>query len=99
MSDFNLPPGVSVNDIPGNRPEDIAEELFWEEVDATFIRKYGEEGKKLLMMLDDLDSSNLIIEYISVARDMGWIKGWDDAKKEENLYNEEAAKEKKAGSS
>jgi len=28
MSGFNLPPGCSVNDIPGNRPEDgVAERL------------------------------------------------------------------------
>lgn len=30
MSGFNLPPGCSVSDIPGNRPEDLAEEAFWE---------------------------------------------------------------------
>ncbi len=34
--DYNMPPGVSVNDIPGNRPQDIeqqrAEEHFWEVV-------------------------------------------------------------------
>lgn len=29
MSGFNLPPGCSVSDIPGNRPEDgVAEELL-----------------------------------------------------------------------
>jgi hypothetical protein len=32
MSTFgwDLPPGVSTNDIPGNRPQDIAEEHFWD---------------------------------------------------------------------
>lgn len=31
MSNFNLPPGCSSSDIPGNRPEDIAWEEFLEE--------------------------------------------------------------------
>ena len=29
MTGFNLPPGCSVSDIPGNRPEDEAYEHFW----------------------------------------------------------------------
>ena len=33
MTGFNLPPGCSDSDIPGNRPEDIAWESFHERID------------------------------------------------------------------
>lgn len=32
----NLPPGVRESDIPGNRPEDIIYEAFWEKLFNTF---------------------------------------------------------------
>lgn len=31
MTGFNMPPGCSVNDIPGNRPEDIEQEALMTE--------------------------------------------------------------------
>lgn len=36
----NLPPGVSVNDIPGNRPEDIEDDIFMEKVEKVFAEQY-----------------------------------------------------------
>jgi hypothetical protein len=33
----NLPPGCSIDDIPGNRPRDIAEEKEWERLTSTDI--------------------------------------------------------------
>lgn len=36
MSDFNMPPGCRVSDIPGNSPEDLEELKFWEELYAKF---------------------------------------------------------------
>lgn len=32
MTGYNLPPGVNVSDIPGNRPEDLAEEAWWDKL-------------------------------------------------------------------
>lgn len=34
MSQSNLPPGVSESDIPGNRPEDLAWDKFFEKIDV-----------------------------------------------------------------
>lgn len=47
MPNYNLPPGVSINDIPGNRPEDELWELFlndigWDEERATDRRTLEE---------------------------------------------------------
>lgn len=39
----NLPPGCSVNDIPGNRPEDMA----WEEIDVWATERFAEAGLSL----------------------------------------------------
>lgn len=32
MTGFNLPPGCSISDIPGNRPEDEAEEALYDAI-------------------------------------------------------------------
>jgi hypothetical protein len=32
MAGFNLPPGCSVSDIPGNRPEDLAAEALYDKI-------------------------------------------------------------------
>ena len=34
MTGWNLPPGVNVSDIPGNRPEDIARDNAFDRADA-----------------------------------------------------------------
>jgi len=34
MSGYNLPPGCSESDIPGNRPEDMEWDGFWEWAEA-----------------------------------------------------------------
>lgn len=36
MGGFNLPPGCSVHDIPGNRPEDLAAEAFYDAIYEQF---------------------------------------------------------------
>lgn len=38
MTDFNLPPGVNVSDLPGNRPEDSR----WEEFDEWAMKELSE---------------------------------------------------------
>jgi hypothetical protein len=55
MAGFNLPPGCSVSDIPGNRPEDLKEEAFWE----TLCDRYPWMAKLLNGELPDIFLSDL----------------------------------------
>lgn len=45
MSGWNLPPGVSESDIPGNRPEDIAREQKFEELLSEGLTEAEAEAK------------------------------------------------------
>jgi len=44
MTGYNLPPGCNVSDLPGNRPEDVAWERFWES--DTIFELYHEYHNK-----------------------------------------------------
>jgi len=79
MTGSNLPPGVNVNDIPGNRPEDIESEKFWEALDEQFVKQYGDRAKKWLVMLEDIDPEDMIFEYVETAREIAYQKGYGDA--------------------
>lgn len=74
----NLPPGVSENDIPGNRPEDVAEERFWTQLDERFIREYGEPAKRWLTICEDLDPDDMIWDYVRLAKDMSYEHGYNE---------------------
>jgi len=50
VSGFNMPPGVSPNDIPGNRPEDLEYEAFMEE---RILNSDCEEFRDLLAKLGE----------------------------------------------
>lgn len=41
MTDYNLPPGVSISDIPGNRPEDEAWDKLYEETILGYCDKHS----------------------------------------------------------
>ena len=76
----NLPPGINENMIPGNRPEDEAEEAFWEILDHRFIERYGEkafESIQYIINSHDLDESflNYINEVRVIAYDHGYANG------------------------
>jgi len=53
MSGFNLPPGCSASDIPGNRPEDA----LFERVVAVIMAAQGINEEAKLWYLDELESS------------------------------------------
>lgn len=82
MSGSNLPPGVSENMIPGNRPEDGDDEAFWE----LFLTKLGELGITSIaipvgtippwMKIDDLCESEEFVKVVQLARDMGHLHGF-----------------------
>lgn len=69
MSGWNLPPGVTERMLPGNRPEDEAEEAWWE----AFYDRSRE------VMADEeferLDSDGRLTRLIEIARDMGHDEG------------------------
>lgn len=87
MSDFNMPPGVSSNDIPGNRPEDQIEQLFWQELDDEFVKRYGNTGHHWLEWQELADSDDLLFEYVKTARDIAYNKGWQDGINDEHMSN------------
>lgn len=75
----NLPPGVSMNMIPGNRPEDLDEEAFYE---ALFAKL--EERKVPAGALDKLDEYPMT-EVVEVARDLGYERGFADGRMEAQI--------------
>jgi hypothetical protein len=76
----NLPPGVSERDIPGNRPEDEAEERFYEEVHKR-LADVVETGP-LGQFTDDEDAEELVHQAIRVARDVAVEWAGEEAKQE-----------------
>ena len=68
MTGFNLPPGCNVSDIPGNRPEDLADEAWWDAL-----------GKRidpaLMQMIDENEDLQRLIETV---RDMAYGAGYDE---------------------
>jgi len=93
MGGFNLPPGVSVSDIPGNRPEDIAEQAFWEELDLKFYNDHPEMAAKLQPVWDGHDQEliDAVVKYAEIARTMGYTAGSNETAADESLA--QAAKE------
>lgn len=65
MTDFNMPPGVSVNDIPGNRPEDLAADEFWEKL-----------GESCPDVPDELFDDEVVQKLVESARDLAYSAGY-----------------------
>ena len=82
MTDFNLPPGCNVSDIPGNRPEDEKAEAIFN----TFYSGLNDEQRKAC---DDADPE--VMNVISLAIDYGVIISADEARanERERIYYEE----------
>lgn len=88
MFGWDLPPGVRSSDIPGNRPEDLEEESFYDKLDTQFIEQYGEKGKKWLSLLDDIDPEDMIYEYINEARIIAYDMGYSQARADDAIERE-----------
>ncbi len=72
MTGFNLPPGVNINDLPGNRPEDLAEERFWEELDERFAECGNKQWLDAITYItNSRDLSDAFSAYVELARDLG----------------------------
>jgi hypothetical protein len=65
----NLPPGVTENMIPGNRPEDMAEEAFWE---ALYDGLTTER-------VEAIEADEFLQRILIKARDLGNQAGYDEA--------------------
>jgi hypothetical protein len=85
----NLPPGVSVNMIPGNRPEDDAEERFWNQLYERLLAEgHGHRRIDFLMdnvMCEESAASRLTRRAIELARDMGYELGVAEGRADEQL--------------
>lgn len=82
----NLPPGVSENMIPGNRPEDLDDESFWEAI-------VGKVGIEAFEAFDDAlfhqkDSS--LWKLVNAVRELSYQTGFQEGRAEAQL--DEAAK-------
>jgi len=82
MFGWDLPPGCSVNDIPGNRPEDIAaEEIsmgFWEGKDR-FEKEYC--SKELWDKIDSVnEASELVERAIQYGIEIGEKRAREDSR-------------------
>lgn len=85
MTGWNLPPGVNVSDLPGNRPEDIAAEEFWNAFEEKLAEKdiHVSDGSDKEMIegtiYDHIDiwNSDWFVKVIEIARDMGFDAGYN----------------------
>ena len=84
----NLPPGVSENMIPGNRPEDVHEEEFWD----VFYQKLNEAGIGMWFETDDERMDDVQQQAFIIARDLGYVAGYNlglaDAQLEQQMLDE-----------
>lgn len=94
----NLPPGVSVSDIPGNRPEDEEYEAFWNSFQKKFDvahPKFVEAAHSIFshpFSINGHELDDIITAMVDLARDMGYEKGYDEAMGDYSLvqqYKEE----------
>jgi hypothetical protein len=76
----NLPDGVTENMIPGNRPEDMAEDAFW---DAYFEKLPAQVDNSLEKAFGEFwAESDGFRDVVLLAREMGYEQGFSDGKDE-----------------
>jgi hypothetical protein len=74
MTPSNLPPGVTEGMIPGNRPEDEADEAFFDALSARSVA-----------LGFDLPDDGQFEDALRAARDLGYDVGHDDGRAEEQM--------------
>jgi hypothetical protein len=74
MPEFNMPPGVSVNDIPGNRPEDLAEEAWWEKL-----------GEICPDVPEEIWDDERVQKLVESARDLAYSTGYQEGRADEQV--------------
>ena len=82
-----MPPGVTTDMIPGNRPDDLKEDAFWQAFGEKLAQQkvvIPEEGE--LVEQDtkvDLWNSDLFCQAVTIARDMGSDDGYQQGQNDE----------------
>ena len=84
MGGSNLPPGVTESMIPGNRPEDIAEEEFWDVLDERFAKKHKSLSRQIHALME-ASHSGMIPKYAAMARDIGYERGFAEGRAEAEM--------------
>jgi len=75
MTGFNLPPGVEVHHIPGNRPEDLAEEKFLDTVEKMLEESIGEQrAAHFFDYVTKGDWEEVLYEYVTIAAGLSAAK-------------------------
>ena len=74
MTGFNLPPGCEVHHIPGNRPEDLAEEAWWEKL-----------GELCPDVPEEIWDDERVQKLVESARDLAWTLGYNEGRADEQL--------------
>lgn len=77
MTGFNLPPGCEVHHIPGNRPEDLEEEAFWDRL-SELLEQHG-------LHFEDLLEDDRVQALVEHAREVGYERGLRDGRAEEQI--------------
>lgn len=68
MTGFNLPPGVEVHHIPGNRPEDEALDNFYDTIDKMLEETIGEQrASHFFDYIEKGDWEEVLREYVEIA--------------------------------
>lgn len=78
----NLPPGVTESMIPGNRPEDLKEEAFWEEL----IDRVEKDDLLKRHLPENWDEAPVYQALIEIVRNMAYCEGLHDGIVEEQMY-------------
>lgn len=81
----NLPPGVNESMIPGNTPQDMAEDAFWDELDKRFDKENPEFYKTIDALFEREEVEEALIAYVIMARDIGYNAGYSDGDAERSM--------------
>jgi|SRR6516225_6429020 hypothetical protein len=72
---FNLPPGIEVHHIPGNRPEDLEYEEFHEHIEKMLSESIGEQRcAHFFDYIDKGDWEEVLREYVDIAAGLAAAK-------------------------
>lgn len=81
---WDLPPGVSLHHIPGNRPEDMEDEAFWEEL----YKQFEHHG---VAIPEDQDGEEWFVRAFEICRDLAFDRGYKQGQADEQWAQQEIA--------
>lgn len=86
MTGFNLPPGVEVHHIPGNRPEDIERDNFFNRVQQMLEESIGSSrADHFFDYIDKGDWEEVLQEYVEIAAGLAAAKAMIEANVEREI--------------